>query len=93
MGLTRRERFARQRDREAIAAMGAGDIKIEVAAAFKCDHCGEAAGTLYNIGGKLICYADLPFEYVHGAKAGRLFGRAHSGKAAIEKIRKELARI
>lgn len=91
MGMTRRERFERQRDRERIKKIGGEGIKIEAAPETRCDICGEPVGTLYEIDGKLICYASLPFEWQGGSKAIKLLNRAVSGLKAIKDKRRAMA--
>lgn len=92
MALTRRERFARKRQLEKDAEVFAGSnggVKLEVSADFKCDDCGKASGTLYNIDGKLLCYDSLPFEWRYGNKQHRILTIVVSGEKAIKAFRRK----
>jgi hypothetical protein len=91
MGLTRRERIKRQRDREAIAGIGTEGLKVEVSKEFRCDQCDASVGTLYEFDGRMLCYNHIPGDWTHGINALRLFGRAASGKSEIVKRRKKMA--
>lgn len=89
MGLTRKERIKRQRDREKDNQIDGGGLQIAAAPETKCDVCGKEFGTLYRSEGKLVCHDHVPVEkYI---KPSWMFGHVVSGVAAIKKARRAMA--
>jgi hypothetical protein len=90
MGMTRRERIKRQRDRERDNQITGEGIAVGgVADDFKCDQCGNPKYTLYEVEGRLLCSRDVPYAISrHGMKMIR---RAVSGAEELRAKRFEIA--